>query len=305
MARLVAVLDLGSNAARFLLARINTGVGYRILLEERVQTRLGAGRAGELPADGIEATLGSVRNFLARVENGSRPQVLAVATAAVRDAPNRDCLLGALREREGVDVRVLSGEEEARLGALAAMQSLPFREGVIADLGGSSLQLTPDRAGRVVSAASLPLGAVRTTQRYLGSDPPTLREVRALRQEVREQVLGVLPAARRGDELIGLGGTVRALARLHLTAEDDRRRDRHGLRLRQADLTAIRERLEAAPLHQRRRINGLKAERADIILAGAITIEELMAFGGYFVLTVCKAGVRDGVLWHETWNGGV
>jgi exopolyphosphatase / guanosine-5'-triphosphate,3'-diphosphate pyrophosphatase len=120
---------------------------------------------------------------------------------------------------------------------------------------------------------------------------------------VREQVLGVLPAARRGDELLAMGGTVRTLARLHLADQDGGRRKRQGLRLTQADVTAVRERLEVLPLRQRRRLRGLKAERADIILAGVVTLEELMAFGGYRALTVCKGGVRDGVLWQETFDG--
>ncbi len=311
MSELIALLDLGSNAARFLLARVNPGVGYRVLRRERVQTRLGAGIRGHLPQEAVDRTLASASRFLESLGNGngngSRPRVMAVATAAVRDAPNRDRLIEPLRVLGGVEVCVLSGREEARLGALAALRSLRVRDGVVADLGGGSLQLARIRSGVVQSVASLPLGAVRTTWRFLASDPPRLSELRALRQEVRERVLGVLPPARHGDELIGLGGTVRALARLHLEAVSGPRgprRSRHGLRLHQSDVTAIRERLEAVPLRRRRRIRGLKAERADIILAGAITIEELMVFGGYLTLTVCKKGVRDGILWHETFNGG-
>ncbi len=311
MPELIALLDLGSNAARFLLARINPGVGYRVLRRERVQTRLGAGSRGQLPPKAIDLTLASASRFLASLGNGNghpRPRVMAVATAAVRDAANRDRLIEPLRLREGVDVRILSGREEAHLGALAALRSLPLRDGVIADLGGGSLQLARVRAGAVEALASLPLGAVRMTRRFLRHDPPTLRELRAVRQEVRKRVLGVLPPSRRGDELIGLGGTVRALARLHLEAErgirPGRQRKRHGLRLYQSDVTAVRERLQAAPLRRRQRIRGLKAERADIILAGAIAIEELMVFGGYPVLTVCKTGVRDGLLLRETFNGG-
>jgi exopolyphosphatase/guanosine-5'-triphosphate,3'-diphosphate pyrophosphatase len=310
MSELIALLDLGSNAARFLLARIHPGIGYRVLRRERVQTRLGAGSRGQLPPKAIDLTLASASRFLASLGNGNghpRPRVMAVATAAVRDASNRDRLIEPLRVHEGVDVRILSGREEAHLGALAALRSLPLRDGVIADLGGGSLQLARVRAGVVEAVASLPLGAVRMTRRFLRHDPPTLRELRAVRQEVRKRVLGVLPPARRIDELIGLGGTVRALARLHLEADPSvrgRRRKRHGLRLYQSDVTAVRERLQAAPLRRRRRIQGLKAERADIILAGAIAIEELMVFGGYPVLTVCKTGVRDGLLLRETFNGG-
>src|SRR5215475_5019423 len=146
MSELVALLDLGSNAARFLVARINQGVGYRVLYKERVQTRLGGGRDGELPVDAVDRTLTSVSRFLERVTNGTRPRVLAVATAAIRDASNRDRLLGALRD------------------------------GVVADLGGGSLQLTRVRAGRIVAASSLPLGAVRLTRRFLRRDPPRLRQ---------------------------------------------------------------------------------------------------------------------------------
>ena len=135
------------------------------------------------------------------------------------------------------------------------------------------------------------------------SDLPTPREIRALRDLVRDHLLGVLPAARRGDALLGLGGTVRTLARMHLAAQAGPRRKRHALCLTLADVTALRERIEALPLRKRRRIPGLKAERADIILAGAITVEEVMRFGGYGALTVCKGGVRDGILWQETFTG--
>jgi exopolyphosphatase/guanosine-5'-triphosphate,3'-diphosphate pyrophosphatase len=304
MPELLALLDLGSNAARFVLARINPGVGYRVLQKERIQTRLADGRAGELPPDAVALTLSSVTGFLGRLGiNGAPLRLLAVATAAVRDAPNRDCLLQVLKQRDGADVRLLSDREEAHLGALAAMRHLPIQEGVIGDLGGGSLQLTQVRAGRITLAGGVPVGAVRMTRRFLRGDPPTPREIRALRDLVRDHLLGVLPAARRGDELLGLGGTVRTLARMHLAAQTGPRRKRHALRLTLADVTGLRERIEALPVRKRRRIPGLKPERADIILAGAITVEEVMRFGGYGALTVCKGGVRDGILWQETFKG--
>jgi exopolyphosphatase/guanosine-5'-triphosphate,3'-diphosphate pyrophosphatase len=304
MPDLLALLDLGSNAARFLLASIEPGVGYRVLRAERVQTRLGGGPRGKLPVDAIELTLASIHRFLGSLGSDARPdRVMAIATAAVREAANRDHLIEALRRREGVQMRLLSGPEEAHLGALAALRSLPLRRAIIADLGGGSLQLARVDAEKIHGAASLPLGAVGMTRRFLREDPPTLGQVRALRQALRDRLLGVLPPAGRGEDLVGLGGTVRALARLHLIAHAERRKGRHGLRLEQSDVTAIRARLEALPLRKRRRVRGLKPERADIILAGAIAIEELMVFGGYFTLTVCSAGVRDGVLWREALNG--
>jgi exopolyphosphatase/guanosine-5'-triphosphate,3'-diphosphate pyrophosphatase len=306
MSELVAVLDLGSNAVRFLLVSVTPGVGFRVLRQERAQTRLGGGPDGRLPRDAVVETLRAAHDFLGRVRNGNRPapRVLAVATAAVRDAANREVLLGPLQRDEGVAVRILSGPQEARFAALAALQSLPLRDGVVADLGGGSLQLTRVRHGHISGAASLPLGAVRTTRRFLHHDPPTPRELRALRREIRAQLLGALPVARRGDELVGIGGTVRTLARIHLRAHPGPA-FRHGLRLRQSDVTAIRERLEAPPLRRRRLIPGLKAERADIILAGAMVIEEVMTLGSYLTLIVCTRGVRDGLLLRETFDGNI
>jgi exopolyphosphatase / guanosine-5'-triphosphate,3'-diphosphate pyrophosphatase len=277
-------------------------VGFKVLEEARVQTRLGAGRPGTLPRLAVEETLEAVHDFLERARSGEEPRVVAVATSAVRDAASRDRILGALWQTEGVDVQILTGSEEARLGVLAALRSLPVRRGLILDLGGASLQLTRVRRGRVTTTASLPLGAVRMTARFLRHDPATPRELRALRQEIRRALVDGLPPADRREDMVALGGTVRTLASIHLRAERGRRRGRHGLRLQQSHVTAIRERLEPLATRKRARIRGLKHERADVILAGAIVIEEVMILGGYLELVVCTRGVRDGLLLRETFG---
>jgi exopolyphosphatase/guanosine-5'-triphosphate,3'-diphosphate pyrophosphatase len=302
-AELIALLDLGSNASRFLLARVVPGVGFEVVRKERVQTRLGEGPAGRLRPAAIDATLDAVRRFLERLGHGEEaPRVVAVATAAVREAVNREALLTPLREREGVAVRVLSGLEEARLGAEAALRSFPLHDGIVADLGGGSLQVTQICAGRIARAASLPLGAIRLTQRLLPTDPPTARETAALREEVRRRLQAALPVEGAVRRLVFLGGTVRSLARIYLAAESDDR-SRHGLRLPLSDVAAIRKRLERLPARLRRRVRGLKAERADTIVAGALVVEEVLSrLGQTAELTVCASGVRDGLLWNEVFR---
>ncbi|HEY6098462.1 MAG TPA: hypothetical protein VIW03_03470, partial [Anaeromyxobacter sp.] len=297
----LAIVDLGSAAIRFIIARIRPSARYDILVEERVPTRLGGGAPGTLPPRAIARTLRAVHRFFARYAPQRRegPRVVAIATSAVRDALNRDRLLDPLRRDEGIEVRILSARDEARLGVAAARASLSFGDALVADLGGASLQLSRVRGGRIVSVASLPLGAVRTTHQFLRHDPPTRQELRAFRDVIRERLRPALPAAERGEQLIGLGGTLRTLASVHLRANPGERKHRHGLVLRQSDVTAIRERLEALSSRSRRRIRGLKAERADIILAGAMVIEDVMIAGGYLSLLVCTRGVRDGVLLHE------
>lgn len=297
---LVAIVDLGSAAVRFLLAQIRPRAGFRILAQERVPTRLGGGRPGTLPRRAIDRTLQAVhRFFLRNSPQGQGPRIVAIATSAVRDARNRERLLDPLRRNEGIEVQVLSARQEARFGVAAALDSLSFAKALVADLGGASLQLSRVRRRRVVSTASLPLGAVRITEQFLRRDPPTPRELHALRAEIRARLQAALPPADRGEVLVALGGTVRTLASVHLRANPGERKHRHGLVLRQSDVTAIRERLEALSSRRRRRIRGLKAERADIILAGAMVIEDVMISGGYLSLLVCTRGVRDGVLLYE------
>jgi len=303
MAELVAVVDLGSTAVRLLLAHVTPDTGYRVLVEERVPTRLGGGASGTLPRAAIDETLRAVHRFFARYSpNGRGPRIVAVATSAVRDAENRERLLDPLRRDEGIDVQVLSARDEARLGVDAALESLSFNNGLVVDLGGASLQLSRVRRRAVVSMASLPLGAVRTTRRFVRHDPPAPRELRALRREIRTQLMIGLPPAARGEVVVGLGGTVRTLAGIHLRAHSGGTR-RHGLRLHQSDVTAVRERLEGLSQRKRLRIRSLKAERVDIILAGAIVIEEVMVFGGYLTLAVCTRGIRDAILQRETFRG--
>ena len=303
MSERLAVFDLGSNAVRLILATVTPGVDFRVLRQERVQTRLAGHRRGLLPRAGVEQTLKAVSRFLAEVRQGSSPRVLAVATAAIRDAPNADRLLASLRRDEGVKVRVLSGLEEARLGAAAVLWRRPLDRGAIVDLGGGSLQVTRVRAGRIVRVASVPLGAVRTTLRFLRHDPPRAREIQTLRRETRDRLLGVLPRAHPGDALIGLGGSLRALGRVFLKSIDRNGATPHWLRLRREEIAGLRARLEPLTVRQRRRVRGLKAERADVIVAGAVVIEELMTLGGYEILTVCDEGVRHGLLLQETFRG--
>jgi exopolyphosphatase/guanosine-5'-triphosphate,3'-diphosphate pyrophosphatase len=305
---LLTLIDIGSNAVRCLLVELTPGNGFTVLRQERAQTRLGSGCVGVLPETAVNDTVEVISSFLREVRKEGPAQkplrTVAVATAAVRDATNRNDFLRRLKREAGISVRVLSGEDEARLGALAALERLAFRDGVVVDLGGGSLQISLIRAGGVHHAASAPLGAVRTTKRFFKNDPPAKREVLALREEVQNRVRALLPAAREGKTMIGIGGTVRTLASMQIATLDGPQPSRQGFRLWRSDITRLREQLEISSTRERQRIPGLKAERADIILAGAVVVEEVMALGSYGELVVCKDGVRHGLLLHELYYGG-
>ena len=267
-------------------------------------TRLGGGAPGVLPREAIHETLRAVHRFFARHSpNGRGPRVIAVATSAVREARNRERLLQPLRRKEGIDVQVLSARDEARLGVEAALDSLSFRDGVVADLGGASLQLSRVRDRKVVSTRAFRWARCGPRAALCATTGPSRARSRCSAAKSAPSFMGGLPPARRGEIMVGMGGTVRTLASIHLRSHQGERKHRHGLRLYQSDVTAVRERLESLSRRKRRKIRGLKAERADIILAGAIVIEEAMVFGGYLKMVVCTRGVRDGILLRETFNG--
>jgi exopolyphosphatase / guanosine-5'-triphosphate,3'-diphosphate pyrophosphatase len=273
MPELLALLDFGSNAARFVLASIKPGRGFRVLREDRVQTRLAGGRGRRLPARSVDATVEATRRFLRRADTGRPIRVVAVATGAVRDAA---------------------------LGAAAAMASLPARDALVVDVGGASVQATRVHHGAVTPLASAPFGAVRAS-RLLRHDPPAPREIRTLRRQVGDALGATTAGLARHTTLIALGGTARALGRMHLAA---RRSSRgvNGLRLERDVVTALCGRLQDLSLRRRRRLPGLRRDRADIIVAGAVVLDELLSLSGLPALTVCERGVRHGLLLRETFG---
>src|SRR5262249_10345951 len=150
----------------------------------------------------------------------------------------------------------------------------------------------------------LPLGAVRLTHRFLGEDPPSPVQLRALRREIGRQLEHLTRPFAPGV-LVGLGGTVRSLARMYLAATGRQRRALHGVRLPATGVADLAARLAACPLRRRRKIPGLKAERADVIVAGAAVIDEVMAWCRHEAITICDRGVRHGVLIRETFGRAV
>ena len=302
MVERVALVDLGSSAIRFALAHVIPDRSFRVVQEARAQTRLAAGRRGVLSGAAVRATVTATRRFLGRVNDGRPLRVVAIATSAVRDAGNAYRLIEALRGTAGIEVEVLGWEEEARLGAVAALSSLPLRDALVVDLGGGSLQLTLIRDGEIAPLASVPLGVVRATRGFLRHDPPTPGELRALRHAVLDLVVGALPPLPAHARLVGLGGTVRTLARILLTSRGRRRPSVHGLVVERSALVALSGRLQTLPLARRRRLHGLKSHRADVVVAGAVVLDELMAVTGLRTLTVCERGVRHGLLIRETFG---
>ena len=291
----VAAIDIGTNSTRLLVADVVDG-----RLEREVERLLEITRLGDrVDADGhlndasMERVHATLDRYTARARELGAARPLAVATSAVRDAANGTDFAGAVERRHGVDVRVLSGDQEARMtfrGVTSARAAQPGT--LVCDIGGGSTELVLGDAGGVRKAVSVELGCVRMSERFLASDPPTEDELAGLRGAAR----GILPAelTDASRELIGVAGTVTTLAAIDLGLEREEPELVDGHRLTGAAVERLLARLAGLPLAERRAVRGLMPERAPTIVAGAAILTEVLAGCGLEALTVSERDILQG-----------
>jgi exopolyphosphatase/guanosine-5'-triphosphate,3'-diphosphate pyrophosphatase len=227
-----------------------------------------------------------------------------VATSAIRDASNAEEFLRRAQAASGLPVRVLSREQEARYGYLAAVNSTTLANGAVLDLGGGSLQLV-EVAGRLARAsASWPLGAVRMTERFLPGDGPAKpKQLRELRAHVAGELERAPWLSRSGPRIVGIGGTVRNLAAAAQRALGVAEFGVQGYVLGRPELGALIETLAALAPAERGGVPGVKPSRGDLILAGAVVVDQVLDSGGFEGIEVTEAGLREGVFFERLLDG--
>ena len=281
----IAVVDLGTNSTRLLVADVDDGaVGE---LERRtIVTRFGegvdaSGRVSDAAMGRVEEALQGYREIIDRLE---APEVVGVATSAMRDAENGPQFREHLLERFGMDLTTISGDEEARLTFLGATSArTDDSETVVVDIGGGSTEYVVGRpAADPVFRVSARMGSVRHTERFLEHDPPEDAEVEALAEDAGRTVRSEVPDELREDTEHGIAvaGTATSLAAIDQDLDPYDPERVHGYRLGLASCEQILGRLAALPLEERREVAGLHPDRAPTIVAGAaILLASLRAFG--------------------------
>jgi exopolyphosphatase/guanosine-5'-triphosphate,3'-diphosphate pyrophosphatase len=248
-----------------------------------------------LTPDGIARGLRALA-IMAGVARSHQPATITVVgTEALRRAPNSDEFVRAAHELTGLHIRVLSGYEEAYCGFLGVVNSTTLRDGYLLDIGGGSMEVMRVDSRRLAQAQSAPLGAIYSSERYLRSDPATPREVRALRKAVRAQIQVEGPH----PVLFGTGGAVRNLARIVRLQRRYPLRRLHGLEISRREMRRLATRLASASSEERKRMPGVGANRADILHASAIVIDEVMQMLEAESITVAGQGLREGLAWQE------
>ncbi|HKP91687.1 MAG TPA: Ppx/GppA phosphatase family protein [Thermoleophilaceae bacterium] len=298
MAR-TAVVDLGTNTTRLLVADIDGGTVHTLARHSEV-TRLGEGvdASGRLAEQAIDRVLAVARDYVRIADELGAGRRVAVATSAVRDAANPDALLGRLRDELGLDARTISGDDEARLTFLGATHARSGDDAVLVlDIGGGSTELVigvprADPSFHVSTAA----GSVRQTERHLAGDPPAAGEVAALREEVRGILAGAVPAELRSgvEQGIAVAGTATTLAAIdqEIDHRDARSVDGYILELGACDrMLAL---LAELPLGRRRQVTGLHPDRAPTIVAGTVILVETMRAFGLEAMETSEADILQG-----------
>jgi len=302
----VAVIDMGSNSFRLVVFQYEPGGWWALADEIREPTRVSAGMGDEgvLQPEPMDRALRTAAVFSSFLEAAGVDRVEAVATSAIRDASNRDELLTAIRERTGLEVRVISGAEEAWYGYLAIANSTTVTEGFGIDIGGGSVQIMRIAGRRLAEAESVRLGAVRVSEAFLPGEEATPKQMKALRKHVARQ-LSEFEWWRAGPalRLAGLGGTVRNLAAAAQKRLDLPDVDVQGFPLTRAVLDELIGELASQPASKRGSVRGIKPDRSDVILGGALVLAGAMDQGGFSEVEVTEAGLREGIFFERLLEG--
>lgn len=296
------MIDIGSNTVHLIVVDAVRGARPVPTASQRSIVRLMRylDDDGVIVPEGVAALTEAVTSAVAAARSHGVDEILAIATSAVREAPNGPQVLEVLQDRIGAPLRVLSGEDEARLTFLAVRRWYGWGAGrlLVLDIGGGSLEVTAGIDEEPEIALSLPLGAGRLTRSHLRHDPPREDEMTALRGVVQGELAAVRTAFEgypRADHVVATSKTFRSLARLAgnevgAVGPDD------AWRLRRSDLKDWVARLAQIPAEQRVALPGITAERTHQIVAGGVVASATMKALGVDEVEICPWALREGVL---------
>jgi exopolyphosphatase/guanosine-5'-triphosphate,3'-diphosphate pyrophosphatase len=297
----IAAVDVGSNSVRLVVAEVLATGGYRVLDEERENTRLAGSltKTGRLDPKAADATVTTLRNFLSIANGYGVSQVRAIGTSALRDAEDGHEFCDRVRKGLKLSIEVISANEEARLAFLSVARAFDIsgRKVAVADIGGGSTEIVLASSGLVDQVYETKLGVVRVAEECEVTGKSTAKQVsgmrgfvdRALRKEI-----GKLPFV--PDMLFGTGGTFTALASIIMAQQGASGQPMWGYRVTRAQIRHLLSDLAIMTLAERCKVQGLSPQRADIIVAGLGIIECVMRELRVNVVQVHTRGVRDGLL---------
>lgn len=303
----LASIDIGSHTARLLISQQMGDSGlFRPLFRKRAYIRLAEDfddqKRVTIKPDAIDRTLNALEDFAAITREFSVDITHAVSTGVVREASNRDDFLNFIYKHTGIKVKLISGEEEARLTGKGVLHSLDIRGTpfMIFDLGGGSTEFIFGD-GRDRKVKSILLGAMILTQKYLASDPPDKRSIEALDEYVGkflQETLSLQAYSANYHLLVGTGGTVTTLAAMihRINTEEISPESMNGLVLKRKWLEDLFQQIKSMTIAEKLKLTGLDEGRADVILAGTIVVIRILRFFESIEMLVSLSDLLEGIL---------
>jgi exopolyphosphatase / guanosine-5'-triphosphate,3'-diphosphate pyrophosphatase len=303
--RRTAFFDVGTNTILCLIAEIRDTGRFRVLDDLAEITRLGQGvdRTGVISPEGERRSLEVLERYRDHCKNLGVEEVIAVGTSALRDAKNSTDVRMRFHDKLGIDIRVISGDEEAAYAFSAAQRGLSLfgKELLVIDVGGGSTELIRGNENGVCQAISIDLGSVRLTERYLHGDPVRREEVLHMTEAIDRELSLLTERGMRASAtvtLVGIAATFTTLAAIEKKLAQYSHSQVHGSILTLDEIRRQIRLLQEQTVAERKRIVGLEPKRADVIFAGACLIERIMTFWRADRVIVSDQGVRYGLL-HE------
>jgi exopolyphosphatase/guanosine-5'-triphosphate,3'-diphosphate pyrophosphatase len=300
-----AAIDIGTVSTRLLIADVAGGRVTQVLRRTLI-THLGEGltTAGRLSDEAMARVAGAVQGFLRDCAEAGVEETFAIATSAARDAANGEVFMDRL-DALGVRPEIVTGAREAALSFLGATYDVDDEDVLVADLGGGSTELILGSAGEedgrsvidVDSARSIDVGSRRVTEMFLKSDPPTQQQLDDAGAWVVEEMRPFFDGLRRRPRcLIALAGTATSLSAMHMGLEEYDPDVVHGSKLSGADLASLKDELAHMTAEERLAIPSLDPGRAQVIVAGALILETVIALAGLDSLTVSEHDILYGIV---------
>ncbi|WP_027087923.1 Ppx/GppA phosphatase family protein [Cohnella panacarvi] len=301
--RITGIIDIGSNTVRLAVYQLSDNGAYRVIDQGRWAARLSQRMddEGNLTDEAIEELTEVLRHYRRICQMHGTGFIRTVATAAVRQSANRERIVRRLSDATGLTIEVLSGEDEARIGSHAMLCTMGTGDGFVIDIGGGSTEISLLLDREVKFAVSFPFGCVNLASTFALSSnpvpPAVLEDMQSfvMQRLTGEPWIGQYP----GLPIIGLGGTVRALAKFQQKMTDYPFHLLHGYELRAEDAASRLNQLAAIPVDKRRKLPGLSKDRGDVIVPGLAILLGIIRHAAASSLVVCGAGLRDG-LFYET-----
>ena len=295
----VAVIDCGTNSIRLLIADID-GNNFREVVRDMEIVRLGQGvdETGQFHPDAITRTLAAVDKFAAEIAKGGVEKIRFCATSATRDATNRHLFVDGVRERLGIELEVITGDEEAALSFAGAIKDLDPSNGpfLVVDIGGGSTEFVFGTS-TVEAARSVNIGCVRMTERHFASDPATTQQIKSARSDIQAaiaQAASVVPIT-TAKTLVAVAGTATTVAAAALELPEYDRYAIHLSRISAQQTHDAATMFATSTREQRLALGYMHPGRVDVIAAGSLVLSEIMKATGASEFVASESDILDGM----------